>query len=73
MNGYNPDHGAALKAQGQVIMVALELVQNLMAEPSAHRSVAIQYAEEQLALAARDLARETDRLPANAQPVGWMS
>lgn len=71
MNGYNPDHSAALQAQGRVVMVALELVQCIMSEPSAHREDALQYAEEQLALAARELVRETDRLPLNARPVGW--
>lgn len=71
MNGYNPDHGAALLAQGRVVTIALEVVQCVMAEPSAHREDALQYAEEQLALAARDLVRETDLLPENAKPVGW--
>lgn len=69
--GLTPDHGPALEAQGRVVQAALELVQCVMAEPNAHREDVIEYAEEQLALAARDLARETDRLPAHARPVGW--
>lgn len=71
MNPHDPDDGAVLKAQGEVVMAALEVVQCIMAEPGAHHGDALQYAEEQLTLAARDLVRETDKLPADARPVGW--
>ncbi|MFD3363622.1 hypothetical protein ACFWW5_11020 [Streptomyces albidoflavus] len=36
-----------------------------------HADAAREYAEEQLALAARNLARAVDTLPADEQPIGW--
>ncbi|GAA0495164.1 hypothetical protein Ade02nite_19110 [Paractinoplanes deccanensis] len=37
----------------------------------AHFSDEAQYADEQLALAARDLVRAVEALPAERRPVGW--
>lgn len=36
-----------------------------------HHAAELEYSEEQVALAARDLTRATDDLPADEQPIGW--
>jgi Arc/MetJ-type ribon-helix-helix transcriptional regulator len=40
-------------------------------EEDSHHAAELEYSDELLALAARDLTRATDALPADEQPIGW--
>jgi hypothetical protein len=40
-------------------------------QDDAHYAAELDYSYEQLALAARELTRATDALPAGKRPVGW--
>lgn len=55
--------GAALR-----LMTARHVADN---DPRADSDSEIEYAEEMLALAARDLAHATDALPPEQHPIGW--
>ena len=59
------------EARTKLIRAALRCVQADMADEHAHADAECQYADEQLALAARDLARAMEGLPPHQQPVGW--
>lgn len=82
----DPDTAAETEAEAQHILLldavetarrtvltgALRLmVSELSDTPYAHAADEEQYAQELLALAARELVRATDALPEGQQPVGW--
>lgn len=64
----DPDtHGSVFQARAEMIRASLDYV-------AAHDygdESSPDYAEERLALAARDLAEATEALPREDQPVGW--
>lgn len=69
MSVYHPpfgEHETVIKAALRVI----EATHYGRAEDP-HADAESQYAEEQLALAARALAEAVDRKPADEQPIGW--
>lgn len=57
----------------QLISAALDAIQatHYYREEDPHADASREYADEQLALAARNLARAVDALPADEQPIGW--
>lgn len=55
--------GAALR-----LMTARHVADN---DPHTNSDSEIEYAEETLALAARELVRATDALPPEQRPIGW--
>ncbi|MEU3261003.1 hypothetical protein ABZ694_24975 [Streptomyces albidoflavus] len=57
----------------KLIATALDTIQatHYYREEDPHADAAREYADEQLALAARNLTRAVDALPADEQPIGW--
>jgi hypothetical protein len=67
-----PDNGDVIGAQERVLAVALNVLRAERGpQDDPNWDAERQYAEEQLALAARDLACAVEALPAELQPVGW--
>lgn len=64
-------HHQQQKAREQLISSVFRILEADRAEPHAHADAEREYAGEQLALAARDLTRATEALPAGERPVGW--
>lgn len=62
-------------AQHRLFRAALEalLASDYGDESRPHYDASAQHAEEQMALAARDLVRAVEALPANERPIGWDS
>ena len=58
-------------ARDRLLAAALRCLTAERAAEWAHKADEIEHADEQLAIAARDLATATDALPADRQPVGW--
>lgn len=58
-------------AHEAVIRAALRVLSAERADPHAHSAAEAEYADEQLALAARELTEATDQLLPDEQPVGW--
>lgn len=58
-------------AQDRVILAVLRVLQAERAGPHADSAADAEYADDQLALAARDLARAVDAIDEAARPVGW--
>lgn len=54
-----------------MLAAALRVIAGEYTPPHAHSADEAQYADERLALAARDLVRATDLLERDHQPVGW--
>lgn len=70
----DPDtHGRVFEARSDLIRAALGyvLAADYGDESSPHHGDSIQYNEDALALAARDLAEATEALPRADRPVGW--
>jgi hypothetical protein len=62
----------AFDARERVIRAVLRVLESEHEErPHAHSAAEAEYAGEQLALAARELAEAVDALPREQQPVGW--
>jgi hypothetical protein len=62
----------AAQASRRVTVAALRLLAaELEEQEHAHSADEAQYAQELLALAARELTRAVDALPRSQQPVGW--
>jgi hypothetical protein len=59
-------------ARESVLRAALRVLSAEREEPHAHSDAESEYADEHLALAARELVRATDALDADEQPVGWI-
>ena len=59
------------EARERLLRAALRCLTAEREDEHAHKGDEIEYADEQLALAARDLAGATDALPADRQPAGW--
>jgi hypothetical protein len=64
---------SAEEARERLLQAALRCLSAERAGEHAHKAAEIEYADEQLAIAARDLAAATGALPADRQPVGWAS
>lgn len=64
----------SIVARGELILAALRVL-SAERRDGAERGSAdeLDYAEDQLALAARQLVNATDALPADQRPVGWTS
>ncbi|MCX4444766.1 hypothetical protein ACFY9R_29170 [Streptomyces albidoflavus] len=64
---------APAAAHQKLVAAALDAIQatHYYREEDPHADASREYAEEQLALAARNLARAVDTLPADEQPIGW--
>ena len=60
-----------IEAKERTIRAALRCLSAEHAEENADAASEAEYAEEQLALAARDLAEATEELRPGQQPVGW--
>ena len=60
-----------LAARETVIRAVLRVLTAERSEPHADSDAEAEYADEQLALAARDLAEATEQLSEDAKPVGW--
>jgi hypothetical protein len=58
-------------ARERVITAALRVLTAERQEPHSSAAAESEYADERLALAARELVRATDALDADEQPVGW--
>lgn len=58
-------------ARHEMLAAALRVIAGEYTPPHAHSADEAQYADERLALAARDLVRATDLLERDHQPVGW--
>jgi hypothetical protein len=68
------DPDAETRAWAHVLESALRVLGSMVeSNPHAHSAAEAEYAGEQLAVAARDLALATDELPAARQPIGWAS
>lgn len=63
----------AEEARERLLRAALHCLSAERADEHAHKADEIEYADERLALAARDLATATEALPAEKRPVGWSS
>lgn len=62
----------AVNAHENVMRAALRVLSAERGrEDDPHFAAELDYAEELLALAARELTRATDALPEDEQPVGW--
>lgn len=62
----------AMHARQNLLMAALRVIRSSMdIEQRADSAAEAEYADEQLALAARELAEATDALAPEWQPVGW--
>lgn len=58
-------------ARETVIYATLRFLSAERSDTHADSDAEFEHADEQLALAARELAEATDQLPADEQPVGW--
>ncbi len=58
-------------ARERLLRAALRCISATLAGESADADADSEYADEQLALAARDLVAATDATDAGRQPVGW--
>lgn len=70
MSDFDAVH-AEIQAREELLRAALRVLAAERSEPHAHSDDEIAYAEELLALAARDLVRAVDWLPANRRPAQW--
>lgn len=67
-----PDDGAVIRAQIRLHAAVLRsITADHYAEEGAYADAEAEYADEQVALAARDLTNAVEALPAGQQPVGW--
>lgn len=66
-----PEENDIDQARETVLTAADRLTRAYNAEPHAHSDAEIEYSQELLALAARDLHLATEALPRNDRPVGW--
>lgn len=67
-----PDDGAVIRAQHRLHAAVLRsITADHYAEEGPHADAEAEYADEQVALAARDLAEAVEALPAGERPVGW--
>lgn len=68
----SPDHAAALKARQQLLRCVLRAIaHDYDHDDYAHYSDEGDYADDEMAKAARDYAEEVEKLPADVRPVGW--
>jgi hypothetical protein len=61
------------RAQQRVEQAALRAItaHHYFRDEDPHADAAAEYADEQLALAARDLVRAVEALPEDKRPIGW--
>jgi hypothetical protein len=60
-----------IQAREELVKAAIRCITSDYADPSADSASQAEYADEQLAIAARNLAEATEALPASQRPVGW--
>lgn len=60
-----------IQARENVISAVLRILSSERDQEHAHAADEAEYANEQLAIAARELTQATDAMPADRQPVGW--
>jgi hypothetical protein len=63
--------GDVYHAREVLLSAALRALSAERGQDDAHYAAELDYSYEQLALAARELTRATDALPAGKRPVGW--
>ena len=64
-------HAQVIAARENLIRQVIRLLSGERSEPHAYSAAEVEYAQELVALAARDLAEATDGLPQKDRPVGW--
>jgi hypothetical protein len=64
---------AFLEAKDRLLRASLRCLSAQFAEESADAAADAEYADDELALAARDLTAATEALPVGHRPAGWTS